>query len=129
MIIQGPLTEIPWRSFDGCPKLETVDLPATIESIAGFAFAGCTKLRDLNLTRDGLITDISPIIDLPNLERVWWGYMWKFPTSQRREMRAKHKGCRFSTVYDPTSGGWRHHKHFKELFKFFRTGVYVPFSD
>ena len=91
--------------------------------------AGCTKLRDLNLTRDGLITDISPIIDLPNLERVWWGYMWKFPTSQRREMRAKHKGCRFSTVYDPTSGGWRHHKHFKELFKFFRTGVYVPFSD
>lgn len=91
--------------------------------------AGCTKLRDLNLTRDGLITDISPIIDLPNLERVWWGYMWKFPQSQRKEMRAKHKGCHFSTVYDPTSGGWRRHKHFKELHAFFRTGVYVPFSD
>lgn len=91
--------------------------------------AGCTELRDLNLTRDGLITDITPIIGLPKLERVWWGYMFKFPPAQRKEMRAKHKGCRFSTVYDPTSGGWRHHKHFKELFDFFRTGVYVPFSD
>lgn len=91
--------------------------------------AGCTQLRDLNITRDGLITDISPIIDLPNLERVWWGYVFKFPASQRKEMREKHKGCRFSTVYDPTSGGWRHHNHFKELYAFFRTGIYVPFSD
>ena len=91
--------------------------------------AGCKKLRDLNLTRDGLVTDISPLFDLPNLERVWWGYMWKFPNEQRKTMREKHKGCFFSTVYDPTSGGWRHHKHYKELHEFFRTGIYVPFSD
>ena len=91
--------------------------------------AGLTKLRDLNLARDGQVTDISPLFDLPNLERFWWGHMDKVPNAQRKTMREKHKGCRFSMSYDPTGGGWRHSKHFKELHEFFRTGVYVPFSN
>ena len=91
--------------------------------------AGLTELRDLNLTRDGLITDLSPLYNLPKLQRVWWGHMNRIPNSQRKIMKENHPGCRFVMVYDPTSGGWRHHKHFKELFEFFRTGIYVPFSD
>ena len=91
--------------------------------------AGLTELRDLNLTRDGEVTDISPLYDLPNLERVWWGNMNKVPPEQKKTMRAKHRGCKFVMVYDPTSGGWRKHQHFKELHEFFRTGEYVPFSN
>lgn len=91
--------------------------------------AGMTKLKDLNLARDGQVTDISPLYDLPSLERFWWGHMDKVPNAQRKIMREKHKGCKFSMVYDPTSGGWRSHKRFKQLHEFFRTGVYVPFSD
>ncbi len=90
--------------------------------------AGLTKLRDLNLTLDGYIRDISPLYDLPNLERVWWGGLL-CTTAQRQTMREKHKGCRFVSVKDPTSGGWRSGSHFKELYAFFRTGEYVPFSE
>ena len=90
--------------------------------------SGLTQLRDLNLTRDGQVTDISPLYDLPNLERFWWGHMNKVPLAQKKEMRQRHRGCRFVMTYDPTEGGWRNHSHFKELHTFFRTGVYVPFS-
>ena len=91
--------------------------------------AGLTKLRDLNLTRDAQVRDISPLYELPNLERVWWGSMNKVRTDQRKIMREKHRHCKFVSVYDPTSGGWRKHSHFTELHAFFRTGVYIPFSE
>ena len=90
--------------------------------------AELTSLRDLNLTRDNQITDISPLYELPNLERVWWGNTNHVPADQKKIMRQRHKGCKFVSVYDPTSGGWRKHSHFKELHEFFRTGEYTPLS-
>ncbi len=90
--------------------------------------AGLTELRDLNLTRDGKVKDLSPLYELPKLERFWWGHMDRVPNDQRKTMREKHKGCKFVMVYDPTSGGWRSHSHFRELHSFFRTGEYIPFS-
>ena len=90
--------------------------------------AGLTRLRDLNLTRDGMVPDLSPLYELPNLERFWWGHMDKIPNDQKKIMREKHKGCKFVMVYDPTDGGWRNHSHYKELHSFFRTGEYIPFS-
>ena len=91
--------------------------------------AGLTALRDLNLTRDTQVTDLSPLYDLPNLQRFWWGRMNGVPQEQKQIMREKHPGCRFKSVYDPTDGGWRRHSHFRELHSFFRTGVYIPFSE
>ena len=91
--------------------------------------AGMQHLRDLNLTRCGEVTDISPLYDLPSLERFWWGSMGKVPNDQRKIMREKHPDCRFVSVYDPTDGGWRNHPHQKEQMAFFRTGVYVPFQE
>ena len=105
--------------------LECFNTPITDVS----PLAGLTKLRDLNLTRDGLVADISPLYDLPNLERFWWGHMDRVTVEQKKAMREHHKGCRFVMVYDPTDGGWRRHIHYKELHSFFRTGVYVPFSE
>ena len=92
------------------------------------ALAGLTKLQDLNLTMNRHIRDISPLYDLPNLKRFWWGGLM-ITNEQRREMRSRHPGCVFRAVSDPTSGGWRKGSHFKTLFSFFRTGVYVPFPD
>lgn len=91
--------------------------------------SGLTKLRDLNLTRCTEVRDISPLYDLPNLERVWWGYMIRITAKQKKEMRDKHPNCKFVSVYNPTEGGWRKHSHFNELHSFFRTGEYVPFSE
>lgn len=91
--------------------------------------SGLTKLRDLNISRSGTgqVTDLSPLYDLPSLERVWWGGM-KLDKAQQREMRERHPNCRFAAPYDPTDGGWRSGSHFRELHSFFRTGVYIPFS-
>ena len=85
-------------------------------------------LRDLNLTRDGMVEDISPLYDLPALERFWWGSMGRVPAEQKKAMRRAHPGCKFVSVYDPTDGGWRNHSHYRELHAFFRSGEYVPFS-
>ena len=91
--------------------------------------AGMEYLRDLNLTRCGQVTDLSPLYDLPNLERFWWGHMDKITNDQRKTMRELHPDCRFVSVYDPTDGGWRNHPHQKEQMAFFRTGVYGPFAE
>ena len=119
------LTDIgPVANCKNLVYLECFNTPITDLS----PLAGLTKLRDLNLTRDGLVTDLSPLYDLPHLERFWWGAMDKITVEQKKIMREKHKGCKFVMVYDPTDGGWRNHSHFKELHAFFRTGVYVPFT-
>ena len=91
--------------------------------------SGLTKLRDLNLTRCTEVRDLSPIYELPNLERVWWGLMNRIKAEQKRTMKQLHPNCKFVTVDNPTEGGWRKHSHYKELHEFFRTGVYVPFSE
>ena len=105
--------------------LECFNTPITdLSPLAGLKF-----LRDLNLTRDTEVGDLSPLYDLPNRERFWWGRMNGVPQEQKKIMREKHPGCRFRSVYDPTDGGWRRHSHFRELHSFFRTGVYVPFSE
>ncbi len=91
--------------------------------------AGLTKLRDLNLSRDAKVTDLSPLYDLPNLERVWWGNMDRVPNEQKKEMRNRHPDCKFVSSGDPTGKGWRDHPHHKEQVAFFKTGVYIPFSE
>ena len=119
------LTDIsPIASCKKLVYLECFNTPITDLS----PLEGLMELRDLNLTRDAKVRDISPLYELPKLERVWWGSMNKVSGDQRKIMREKHRGCKFVSVYDPTSGGWRKHSHFTELHAFFRTGEYVPFS-
>lgn len=91
--------------------------------------SGMEHLRDLNLTRCSMVSDLSPLYELPSLERFWWGEMGKIRVDQKRIMREKHPNCKFVNVYNPTEGGWRNHPHQKEQMEFFRTGVYVPFAE
>ena len=119
------LTDItPVANCKNLVYLECFNTPITDLS----PLAELTKLRDLNICRDSQIRDFTPLYGLPNLERVWWGST-KVPTDQRKIILANHKGCLFKNTYDPTDGGWRRHPHFKELYNFFRTGDYVPFSS
>ena len=46
-------TTIPASAFNGCTKVESITLPATVESIGEYAFQGCTSLKRLNSTTDG----------------------------------------------------------------------------
>ena len=55
--------------------------------------------------------------------------MNRIRAEQKRTMKQLHPNCRFVTVDNPTEGGWRKHSHYNELHEFFRTGVYVPFSE
>ncbi len=105
--------------------LECFNTPITDIS----ALAGMTHLRDLNLTRCGKVLDLSPLYDLPNLERFWWGHMDLITKEQKQKMRELHPDCKFVSTYNPTEGGWRKHPHHKEQQAFFRTGVYVPFQE
>ena len=120
------LTDIsPIATCTNLVYLECFNTPITDLS----PLSGLTKLRDLNLTRCSQVTDLSPLYELPNLERFWWGHMNGITNDQRKIMREKHPNCKFVSVYDPTSGGWRNHPHQKEQAAFFRTGVYVPFAE
>ena len=111
-----------------CPNLVYLELfSSRITDLT--PLSGLTKLRDLTLTRCTEVRDLSPIYELPNLERVWWGLMNRIKAEQKRTMKQLHPNCKFVTVDNPTEGGWRKHSHYKELHEFFRTGVYVPFSE
>ena len=120
------LTDIsPVANCKNLVYLECFNTPITDLS----PLSGMQYLRDLNLTRCGEVSDLSPLYDLPSLERFWWGSMGKIPNDQRKKMRELHPNCRFVSTYDPTDGGWRNHPHQKEQMAFFRTGVYVPFQE
>ncbi len=43
------LTQVPDYLFNGCEKLESVEIPAGVTSIGSSAFAGCTLLKTVNV--------------------------------------------------------------------------------
>lgn len=90
--------------------------------------AGLTNLRDLNMTYNRKLKDISPLYDLPNLERFWCGYT-AVPQEQRDAMEAAHPNCEFDWVNQPTEGTWRKHSHYDTIYKIFHDFVYYPFDD
>lgn len=90
--------------------------------------AALTNLRDLNVTYNRKLKDISPLYDLPNLERFWCGYT-AVPQEQRAAMEAAHPNCEFDWVNQPTEGTWRKHPHYDTIYKVFQESVYYPFDD
>ena len=41
--IRGRIEELPWRAFDNCQELASVELPWSLTSIGGLAFGGCER--------------------------------------------------------------------------------------
>ncbi len=89
---------------------------------------GMTKLRDLNLTYNRELQDISLLYELPSLERFWCGYT-AVPQEQRDAMEAAHPECEFDWVNMPTEGTWRKHPHYDAIFEMFHEGAYVAFEE
>ncbi len=89
--------------------------------------ASMTKLRDLNLTYNQQLRDISPLYELPSLERFWCGHTL-VPREQQSAMEASHPSCEFDWVNMPTGGTWRMHPHYDTIFRMFHDGVYIPFD-
>lgn len=90
--------------------------------------ASLTSLRDLNLAYNQQLRDISPLYDLPHLERLWCGHTL-VPREQREAMEAAHPECEFDWLNMPTDGNWRKHPHYDLIYQMFHEGAYIPFEE
>lgn len=86
------------------------------------------NLRDLNMTYNTKLADISCLYDLPNLERFWCGYT-RLNDEQKAAMEAAHPDCEFDWVNNPTEGTWRLHPHYFTIYDIFHEFVYKPFDE
>jgi hypothetical protein len=91
------------------------------------ALAGMTELRDLNLSCSDFLADISPLYELPKLERFWCGRT-RVPKEQQQIMEEKHPNCHFDWVSLPTRGGWREHPRYDVIAEMFSGTEYIPFD-
>lgn len=108
-------------------ELEYLELfSANIRDVS--PLASLTNLRDLNLTYNQKLRDISPLYELPKLERFWCGYT-AVPAEQRTAMEAAHPDCEFDWVSMPTEGTWRKHPHYDTIYQIFHEFVYYPFDE
>lgn len=51
VVIRDGITEIEYKSFEGCEKLEKIILPEGLTSIDGYAFYGCRSLKEIVLPK------------------------------------------------------------------------------
>lgn len=108
-------------------ELEYLELfSANVKDVS--PLAGLTNLRDLNLTYNTKLRDLSPLYDLPNLERFWCGYT-AVSDEGRAAMEAAHPDCEFDWKSMPSEGNWRKHPHYDTIYKIFHDFVYYPFDD
>ena len=76
--------------------------------------------------------DPAPLGEMTWLERLWYPGN-RIEKSEREAIVASLSDtkCYFPTWDEDgsTGGGWRDHPHQKEQVAFFKTGVYIPFSE
>jgi hypothetical protein len=92
-----------------CPKLEYLELFHTrLHDLR--PLAGLKNLKYLNIAYDFAIRDISPLYELTQLERLWFGRHVPVSPEQIEEMQRCAPNCVINTsANDPTEEGWRDH--------------------
>lgn len=111
-----------------CPGLEYLELfNNDITDIS--CISTLKNLRDLNLTRNR-ITDITPLLDMPWLERCWLS--GKYLTKEQMELlreKLPNTELNFDASH-PTDGGWRKHDRYRVIKEMFALDnyTYVPFE-
>ena len=106
--------------FANCPNLEYLEIANTYASDLR-PLAGLTNLRHLNVAGIGYdqpndgsarirLTDITPLYNLTQLERLWIGGFNPVPPEQVAEMQRRAPQCEIDvSVYeDPVGGRWRY---------------------
>ena len=90
-----------------CPHLEYLEIQTTYLSDLT-PLSGLKELKHLNLCYLVNLTDISPLYELTQLERLWLGCLDPVPQEQIEEMYRRAPGIEINTTtLDPTYGGWR----------------------
>ncbi len=92
--------------------------------------AGCRELIDLNLCYDKKVTDLSPLDELPNLERFWGNHMDGVTPEEAGRFAAVH--AKTQCVFDgrhATSEGWREHERYDHYRWCLSRQVWIPFSE
>ena len=91
-----------------CPKLEYLEIQTSAASDLR-PLAGLTNLRHLNIGYIFSLTDITPLYNLTELERLWIGAYDPVPREQIEEMQRRAPNCEIDyTTTDPTGGNWRY---------------------
>ena len=91
------------------------------------ALAGMTHLMDLNLACSHYLHDLSPLYELPGLERFWCG-RGGIDQEEQERMEEKHPDCQFDWINTPTDGGWREHPRYEIVREMFAKGEYIAFD-
>ncbi len=98
--------------FTKCPNLEYLEMQTTkITDLS--PLAGLTNLRHINAAGIPTLSDISPLYNITELERLWVGGYSAVPREQFEEMQKRAPDCRICAegLQDPTTGGWRTSMH------------------
>ena len=92
----------------GCTELEYLEIQSTnVYDLS--PLSGLKKLKHLNIGNLPFLNDISPLYELPQLERLWIGSIDPVPQEQIEKMQSIAPECEINTTaYDPTDGGWRY---------------------
>ena len=90
-----------------CKKLEYLEaFTSRLHDLT--PLAQCKNLRHLNICYNFAVNDITPLYDLPNLERVWIGKYDPVPPEQIAKLRELHPDCVVNdTTEGPTEEEWR----------------------
>ena len=102
-----------------CPKLEYLEINST--QIADLSpLENSAALRHLNIGCCPNITDITPLLGLTELERLWIGCETPVPAAQAAAMREAAPGCKVNTTTsDPHGEAWRFTRYDPEEPKYY----------
>ena len=96
------------RPLADCPKLEYLEIQTSAISDLR-PLATCKNLRHLNIAFNFTVTDITPLYELTDLERLWIGALDPVPREQVAEMQRRAPNCQIDLESrDPTGGDWRY---------------------
>ena len=95
-----------------CPKITFLELFGNCKLSDITGVEALTNLEHLNMTRDAHVDDISPIMHLDKLQRMYCG--GNISQEQQDEFRSLHPDCETQFYYgDSTSSGWRYENGIK----------------
>lgn len=99
-----------WNDISGlanCPNLEYLEIQTSpLNDLR--PLAELKNLKHLNISFCMALTDMTPIYNLTQLERLWISKYTPIPKEQVEEFRRLAPECIVNdTVLDPTEGGWR----------------------
>ncbi len=94
--------------IENCTKLNYLEIQTGAVSDLR-PLAKLKNLRDLNVCYDFAIHDISPLFELPQLDRLWIGCLTPVPQEQIDHLKELFPNCEIDTeTIDPTAGTWRY---------------------